>query len=454
MAADASMNYLYTFGGYATLIGVGYALYRVSTHKANRRAAPSATRGGKAPLHQEPRKEDRKKKQRMENFASETQQAAKAKAREKPVDEPNSHTKKAARVTSDDDDDNREFARQLAKAQEGTKLASKTEGAKQREKSVKQSRANQVSAKAVADKAATAEAAVADKAAADDAAVAAEEGPDVAKAAAVADEASAPSSTAGIDADDDQSPPPSPPAGPRDVSGVSDMLEPAPAPPSVLRITDSGNAQKPNKQKVVKAAEKVETKKQRQNRKKAEAAKAAREAAEKERKVLEERQRRTARVAEGRPAKDGSQSTAGNGARSVWTQGPTNGGGSVSEAPALHGPLDTFEKPAPKQSPPTVKSDSSWISSLPSEEEQMEMLKDEADEWSTVKAKSSKKAVKKASSVSSADEVAPTRPKQVAAATGAVKPSKPAAPSHFGGSFSALTTGDDEVDEVEEEWDV
>lgn len=433
--ADSSMSYVYTIGGYATLIGVGYALYHVSTQKANRRGVAPVPKSAKT-VHQELRKEDKKKKQRMESFASEAQEASKAKARVKASDESTLPVKSnTADDTSDDGVDNREFARQLAKAKEGAKLASKAEGLRQREKSVKQSRANQISKPS-------------------------DSLPE--------DKASTPSSTTGADADDDQSPLLSPETRPADASGVSDMLEPTPAGPSVLRITDSAEPKK-QKPKAAKAPEKVETKKQRQNRKKTEAAKAAREESEKERKTLEEKQRRAARIAEGRAAKDGSQFQAANGSSSAWTQGTPNGtsANKAPDATALHKPLDTFEekaataaaKPAAVKptaaKPATAKSDGSWMSSLPSEEEQLEMLKDEADEWNTVTTKASKKG-KKAPSVSSADEKPQAQPATRATppAASTQKASRPTAGQSFGGSFSALTTNDDGAEDAEEEWDV
>lgn len=412
--ADANMSYLYTVGGYATLIGVGYALYRVSTHKVNRRGAPSASRPTKPSL-QEPRKEDRKKKQCMESFASEAHETAKAKTRGKPAEELSAPSDVGFHDKPDDDVDNREFSRQLAKAQEGTKFAAKAEGVKQRERSVKQSRANQISQRVAEDK------------------------------------PSAPSSTTGADAGDDQSAPSSPPAAPADASGVGDMLEPVPAGPSILRITEAEPARQ--KPKPAKAPEKTETKKQRQNRKKAEAAKAAREESERERKVLEEKQRRAARIAEGRAAKDGSQFQAARPVSSAWTQGAANGAssGQTHDAGILQQPLDTAEKPATT----AARSQGAWMSSLPSEEEQMEMLKDEADEWNTVTTKASKKAAKRASSVSSGDEKAQTQPttqtKQTNTKDAPKDALKAAATQHFGGSFSALTSDDGPV---EEEWDV
>lgn len=431
MADPNNTNYLYTLGGYATLIGIGYALYHVSSQKAGRRSVANGTRASKTP-HQEPRKEDRKKKQRMESFVSETQGGSRASTRHKSAaDVGSSLSSSAAADTADDDVDNKEFAKQLAKAKEGTKLAATAETSKLREKSVKQSRANQMLDDFSEDKPSTA------------------------------------SSTTGADGDvDEQSVPISPETAAADASGVADMLEPTPAGPSILRITGS-EGEKAKAKAAPRAREQTETKKQRQNRKKAEAAKALREEAEEKRKVLEEGQRRQARIAEGRAAKDGSQFMAATAANSVWTQGATNGNrAQAAHAGALQQPLDTFERAsresASKQAA-AVSSDSSWISSLPSEEEQMEMLKVEADEWSTVQTKAAKKAAKKASSVSSEDKAPAQAPAQSQAkqqpSAGKTKTSKTSAAAHPFGSFSALTTKDNGADdgqeeEDEEEWDV
>lgn len=417
-----NMNYLYTIGGYATLFGIGYVIYHVSTQKERKRIVSTQAKTAPKSSQPEPRKEDRKKKQRMENFASEAQEASskasKAKATNKSPDP--AWLNNAQDDSSDDDVSNREFARQLAKAKEGTKFASKTDGGKQREKSVKQSRANKMTNR-------------------------------------VEEKESAPSSTTGAEADDDQSPAVSPEVGPANAGDVSDMLEPAKAGPSILRLTDT--APKKQKQKVAKAPEPVETKKQRQNRKKAEAAKVARQEAEQERKVLEEKQRRQARIAEGRAAKDGSQFMAAANNKSAWTQGaPSNNTTPVPATNGLHQPLDTFEKLAPTTVEPVVVSSSStkdnWAASLPSEEEQMEMLKND-DDWSTVKTKS-KKSSKKETAVDSGDEPLPSRP--------AAQPKQPQAgakatkPTQSFGSFSALSVkngpADEEEDEQEEEWDV
>lgn len=424
MSADSdNMSYVYTATAYAALLGLGVAVYQVSTRRANRRAAANPPRNAK-PQQNEPRREDRKKKQRLETYTSEAQEAARVKARAH-APEPAPRPQSSVDDTSDDGVDNREFAKQLSKAKEGKKFTNKTEGGKQKEKSVKQSRANQIHTAVVDEK---------------------------------------PSDT-GAEADDDRSPVESPVESPKespevrpvDVSGVSDMLEPATAGPSILRITDMDKQKE--KLKTAKAPQKTETKKQRQNRKKAEAAKQAREEAEKERRALEEKQRRTARIAEGRPAKDGSQFKATNG-DSSWAKGAPNGTGAKPvehNEKTLHQPLDTTDKPGAEiksqQAPAQTKD--SWISSLPSEEEQLEMLKNEADEWSTVPAKSSRKSKK---SVESGDETSKqpvAQSKKDAPATApapAPKLTSKSAASQSFGAFSALN--DDAAEEVEEEWDV
>ncbi|KAF4958175.1 hypothetical protein FSARC_11059 [Fusarium sarcochroum] len=406
----SDMSYIYTFTGYATLIGIGYLAYHYSTQKA-RSQAKAQIKPAKS-SQAEVRKEDRKKKQRQEAFASEAQESKKSKAKE-PVQEPDTNAWLSNAKDKDDNVDNREFARQLAKAKEGTKFAAKSDAGKQREKSVKQSRANKV-------------------------------------ADAAEEKESAPSSTA--DADDDQSPVTSPEVGPAvAVAGdVSDMLEAAPARQTVLRLTDT-EPKKQNK-KAPKAEAPVETKKQRQNRKKAEAAKAAREESEKERKGLEEKQRRAARIAEGRAAKDGSQFTAAQNKSSAWTQGAPKApeAAPAAQTNGFHQPLDTFEQ-APSSAANAPKStDGKWVESLPSEEEQIQLLQDD-DDWSTVKTKS-KKATKSAPSTGSGDEAAVRPAAQPKQPTG---PNKASQPTQSFGSFSALTTKDNAADEEEEEeWDV
>ncbi|KAI1298824.1 hypothetical protein F5Y03DRAFT_258668 [Xylaria venustula] len=306
----------------------------------------------------------------------------------------------------------REFARQLSNTHAGTKFNTKKSEEK-RQKSVKQSKAQEV----------------------------------------VTDKISAPSSTTG-DADDDLSPQVSPVVTAADSQGVSDMLEPVASGPSVLRLTGTDSVKKPKERKA-KAPEPVETKKQRQNRKKAEAAKAARDEDEKERKVKLEQQRRTARIAEGRAAKDGSTFAA---TQNAWESQPTNGSAPVQL-------LDTFEqqsKPEPSKTPsstsaaPAAKATSDPWSGLPSEEEQLEMLRQE-DSWNEVKTK--KKGKKKdATSETGVASSQPTNNNTTSITTANAKPAngakKPILTSSSS-SFAALTpeeTADDE--EQEEEWDV
>ena len=209
------------------------------------------------------------------------------------------------------------------------------------------------------------------------------------------------SSTTGADADDDLSPAMSPDlratqATTSSTMDVSDMLEPAPSGPSILRITEPASLQPIKQPKAQKAAPEPETKKQRQNRQKNEQKKAMREQAEKERRALLEKQLRTAREAEGRPAKNGlgpSQLPSTN----VWSK--PAGAASESTGPATKQSsaplLDTFEdvpKPAlnPNSSNGGVNGvsvdEKAWNNDLPSEEEQMRLITemDSDNTWSTV----------------------------------------------------------------------
>lgn len=241
---------------------------------------------------------------------------------------------KAPQVAQDSEDegseeiDNKEFARQLSQAKSGLQMGSKPQAAG-RQKSVKQSRANVNGF-----------------------------------------------NTTDADADDDSE------SARSNQGGVADMLEAPSAGPSSIRITAPTNAQPQKEKKAAKAPEPVETKKQRQNRKKREEEQEARAEAEAQRKVDEEKQRRTARLAEGRAAKDGSASMAKAAAASVWkgpegpNSAPTNGHIQL---------LDTVEQPAA----PQQKNVSTEYSVLPSEEEQMRQLQQE-DSWQSVPSKKSK----------------------------------------------------------------
>ncbi|KAF9879112.1 hypothetical protein CkaCkLH20_03345 [Colletotrichum karsti] len=405
-----------TMGGYLVVLALAGGLsyyYMAEKEKQN------TSKGVKQ--YVEPRKENNAKKQRKAAFAS-----------QKTDDKGSSSAVSSSPspwLSNDPDEkvDNNDFAKRMAAAKEGKKFDGKssTSAKKQKQKSVKQSRAVEKDEKKVQ---------VADE------------------------EPSAPAQAPAVEAveeaeEAEESPATSPEVAPVDPSGVNDMLEPAAAGPSVLRLTGTDKEKpKPKNQKV---PEKAETKKQRQNRQKAEAKKAAREEDEKERKVLLEKQLRTARIASGTPAKDGSQfMAAANGGKSAWTAGSPNGA-STNGSSAVQ-PLDTFEAPAngtTAAAPAQVQASDSWMSSLPSEEEQMERLKEE-DEWNTVSKKSSKKAKKEvqapspepaAAAVAPAPAPAQSRPIAQAVQKPAASNGKAAKPAQSYGSFSALG---------EEEWDV
>lgn len=274
--------------------------------------------------------------------------------------------------TDGEDNDNREFARAMANAKQGTLATPKSQAAS-RPKSVKQTRAQD---KPVVE--------------------------------ASSDNATAPSSTTGGDADDDQSPMNSPDlgateAGPIASGDVSDMLEKTSAGPSVLRVTESTKQSTPKKQKSQTSFEVAETKKQRQNRKKAEEKKAAREAEEKERQVLLEKQRRTAREAEGRAAKDGSAFMASQApSKSAWTAPPeVNGSNGSNGAPAKPVELlDTYEpngevttKAVEKVYSESEESGSKLAKDYAhmTEEEQIRFAVEDSAAWQTVKGKEKRK---------------------------------------------------------------
>lgn len=165
------------------------------------------------------------------------------------------------------------------------------------------------------------------------------------------------SSTTGADGDDDLSSTNSPAFGATDSftnhGEVSDMLE-APAPgPSVLRLTESTQPQRVAKPRQDKAVQEQESKKQRQRKAKNEARKEELRQAEQERRVLLEKQLRTAREAEGRPAKNGVPVSKPP-ARNAWSaSGDAGSGQSSLQAPSLAAGsntplLDTFDD-TPKQ---------------------------------------------------------------------------------------------------------
>ncbi|KAK3900303.1 hypothetical protein C8A05DRAFT_45831 [Staphylotrichum tortipilum] len=440
---------LSTLVGWTVVIGCVYIVaFGIPGQKKSRdaiRGAPQRQRleEKQQQQHTQARKEpkEKAKRQRVEAFAKEADETSKT-TQPKPRANKPAAPSQLADDSSDDGADNREFARQLATIKQGTNLNAPKKSDEKRHKSVKQSRAQIIDDK-----------------------------PEEAKV-------SAPSSTAGADADDDESLTPSPVVKAADASGVSDMLEPKAAGPSVLRLTDTDKA-KP-KEKKAKAPEKVETKKQRQNRQKAEAAKALRDETEKQRLIDMEAQRRQARIAEGRPAKDGSAFMAAQAKQSsAWTGNGANGSASSNGDFLPVQPLDTFDTSsytdvsvtkaaapvkAPAAAAPKTNPADSWIATLPSEEEQMEMLRGE-ESWNTVTKKPKKKReaaapespIDSEPTVVQAEPAAKARaPTNGASAAAAAAPKKQQAKAGFSqqSSFAALSTNDEPEGEDENEWDV
>ncbi|KAI1094249.1 hypothetical protein F5B19DRAFT_72011 [Rostrohypoxylon terebratum] len=417
MDISTTHSTLTTIGGWAVIVGVGGLIwYRNFKQQQQKRTERRGSFTRQSVKHNEPE---------LGSDTKKTEKATKPKPKPKaPTDTPTQPTSNVdynrEEVEAADKKADREFARQLSNTHAGTKFNTKKSDEK-KQKSVKQSKAQEIS-KVQAGK------------------------------------ISVPSSHAG-DADDDLSSQASPVVVAADSRDVSDMLEPTAPGPSVLRLTDTDSVKKPKERKQ-KAPEVVETKKQRQNRKKAEAAKAAREEEEKERKVKLEQQRRTARIAEGRAAKDGSTFVANT--QNAWTDKSTNGVNTIQ-------PLDTFEE-KPKAEPVTVKPAKStatkaaepakeksdpWVSGVPSEEEQMEMLRQE-DSWNEVKTK--KKGKKKGVS---GETSAPSAPATNGGSTPTAKPSAPVNGTNkkpiltsSSSSFAALTPEGTDDNDDEEEWDV
>ena len=226
------------------------------------------------------------------------------------------------------------------------------------------------------------------------------------------------SSTTGADADDDLSPAMTPDlratqATTPSSNDISDMLEPASKGPSILRITDPVNSPPIKQPKAQKATPEPETKKQRQNRRKNEQKKAAREEAEKERRALLEKQLRTAREAEGRPAKNGLGPA--QPPTNAWNK-PANAATDSTEPATEQSSvslLDTFEDtPTTSLNPQSTNGGPKgssvdkkvWNNDLPSEEEQMRMITemDSDNAWSTVT--KGGKSKKRLSATTSADK--------------------------------------------------
>lgn len=226
------------------------------------------------------------------------------------------------------------------------------------------------------------------------------------------------------DAEEDWSPAVSPAL---QAGGIEDMLEPAAAGPSSIRILAS---EKPQQEKAKKQAKKevVETKKQRQNRKKAEQKRLEQEEHNQEWKQRQEQQRRGAREARGEPARNGIP-VAPAPANNPWsernaqrdTQLPaTTTDGNNAQL------LDTFETESNSSSNHGASTAAtSTTDAAPSrwaDDEVAKAIEESEREsgWSEVK--SSKKPKKKASEGETNGDATP-----VAAPAPVSKPSKPAA---------------------------
>lgn len=341
-----------TIGGWVALLAVGGAYYYV-TQTSNKKAPTIASKQSVKTV--EPRKDTKTKKGR--GGSGDDKKAVKKPTQAVKEDK----ISNAAPVSFKDDKDeidNREFARQLTQAKSGSIQTPKSQ-LESRPKSIKQTKAQEKKKNVETS----------------------------------SDNATAPSSTTGGDADDDQSPINSPELGATAVSGdVSDMLEKSTSGPSVLRVTEPT---KPVQVKKAKAApvETAETKKQRQNKKKADEKKAAREEEEKVRQALLEKQRRTAREAEGRAAKDGSVFMASKApTSSAWTApSTTNGNSTASKSTQL---LDTYEPTSVKPVERQVHGNKLDSVAALSEEEQYAIAVDASQNWETVKKADKRKSKK------------------------------------------------------------
>ncbi|KAE9376836.1 hypothetical protein N431DRAFT_436075 [Stipitochalara longipes BDJ] len=405
-----------TLGGWAVVIVAGVTYYWATNQRKNKNKRPIPKVGREA----ESNKEERRKRSRKDgnNSGGDSEvKSQKEKKKVKPAAAEDRTYQNAVKDTDGEDDsiNNREFARQMSNAKTGTLAVAKSQ-ATSKPKSVKQAHAKE---KAFAETS--------------------------------SDNATAPSSTTGGDADDDQSPINSPDLNATTVAspvtnGVSDMLEkPAPG-PSVLRVTSPTNPSQPKKEKMAPPSESAETKKQRQNKKKAEAAKKQREEEEQQRKVLMEKQRRIAREAEGRAAKDGSAFMAAKApSSSAWTgkAAPVNGKKATSvnnfelldtnesSSTATNAVDPSTAKPATKPVPnDELYSPSEIFGTREAElakmsyEEQVEYATEASTRWEVVKAKDrKKKAAQKGKepaeqSHSSTDDTPDFAPPKVIAPTG------------------------------------
>lgn len=367
-----------TVGGYAALIGLGGIIYLVSQRKTAKGPRTKLSSKQTKVVEKEKEKPTKAKKTRKDSGPSSgSQDVEKTDAVTQKVEKLAPQETLSNGITSSDNDDgmnNREFAKQLSSAKSGTLLQAKTsEGSRQ--KSVKQSRAQEKEKAAVID---------------------------------TSSDATAPSSATGGDADDDQSS-----VNSLELVATRSDTEPTTREAvgltlqrpetNILKITAPATNTLPPRSNAPASFQPAETKKQRQNRKKAELKKAERDADEKERKVLLEKQRRTAREAEGRAAKDGSSFMASKAPTSSAWAAPPSPPSSPEEKPAKATSnskielLDTYE-PSSSKAGASSNSESEQVSggwqklaSSLSEEDQLRLAMEESDRWETVPDKRNKK---------------------------------------------------------------
>ncbi|KAG0649736.1 hypothetical protein D0Z07_3923 [Hyphodiscus hymeniophilus] len=363
------MAMTYTVGSWAVIFGLAGLMFYFNYYKPSQAQQAALSRGVAKGIEKkkEPKKSRKIRKDDVQGIAVHNEQQPKSES-----------TLLANEVDHDEEElNNKEFARQLSSTKAGTLMPSKSQdGGRQR--SIKQTRAQEKPVETGSD-----------------------------------------NGTTGADADDDRSPVNSPELGARATlaydGDVSDMLESRTPGPSVLRLTSPSMPATTKKTKAAGPPEVSETKKQRQNRQKTELRKQMREEEEKERKILLEKQRRTAREAEGRAAKDGSAFMAAKAPTlSAWT-GPTETNGNANKTTDIARVdfLDTYT-PKASTSHETSQSESElagsdWqkVAESISEEEQVRRAMEDSDSWKTVSKDKRKKKIQPAQST---QPTQPTKP--------------------------------------------
>ena len=221
---------------------------------------------------------------------------------------------------------------------------------------------------------------------------------------------------------------------------VSDMLEAPSSGPSVLKLTESNDPKQEKRPKQTKNVQSQETKKQRQNRRKAEENKLQREEQEKERQALLEKQRRAAREARGEPAKNGLGNT-GSQASTVWKGNENTVPEPVRKVdlPVTVPLLDTFDRNDSSDVKPngfseqgnsTTNRGADWKNDVPSEEDQMRLIKEQDESaWNTVSKKAKKKVVPQPNGQVGDDEISDA----ISNSKPTTKPSQLPKPANNGG---------------------